>query len=146
MEGNPEESAYDRPPGRIDSDDDAGDVRRSRERDEGEPDQAGTPGEDLVNREAEAAAREAARIGGKPGQVLRDETGEPVTEEERAVIEGGGGVAEGFELADAELIDAAQTDTGRPADKDAFTPEANRSGAVYGDADHEGDNDEDTAA
>jgi hypothetical protein len=50
--------------------------------------------------QAEEAAEEAARIGGRAG----DEDLEPA---ERAVSEGGGGVSEGFELAEQELIEHA---------------------------------------
>ncbi|HEX5852758.1 MAG TPA: hypothetical protein VFY36_06680 [Solirubrobacteraceae bacterium] len=50
--------------------------------------------------EIDAAASEAARIGGIAG----DEDLDP---RERAVIEGGGGVAEGFEQSEALLIEHA---------------------------------------
>lgn len=50
--------------------------------------------------EADAAAAEAARIGGVAGD-------EDLAPAQRAVIEGGGGEAEGFELAEAALIEHA---------------------------------------
>jgi hypothetical protein len=55
---------------------------------------------DLVREEIDAAAREAAGIGGVAG----DEDLDPA---QRAVIEGGGGEAEGFEEAEAFLIEHA---------------------------------------
>lgn len=53
-------------------------------------------------READAAAGEAARIGGRAG----DEDLDPA---ERPLVEAGEGVAEGFELAEDDLIEAAET-------------------------------------
>src|ERR1700744_572700 len=55
---------------------------------------------DLVKEEIAAAAREAAGIGGVAG----DEDLDPA---QRPVIEGGGGEAEGFEEAEAFLIEHA---------------------------------------
>ena len=49
------------------------------------------------DREAEAAASEAAAIGGADPQPGTDP-------EDRAVLEGGGGEAEGFEQAEEDLI------------------------------------------
>lgn len=83
--------------------------------------------------EANAAAREAARIGGRAG----DEHLDPA---QRPLVEAGEGVAEGFELAEADLIAAAQhTDAECDPLADAFTPEVNGGTArgVYGEADHE---------
>jgi len=81
--------------------------------------------------EEEAAAAEAAHIGG-PGPEYEGD------EEERAVDEGGGGVAEGFEESEQELIEAAGHGEHRhnPAE-DAFPEEAasDESTAVYGEAD-----------
>lgn len=87
--------------------------------------------EDYVRREERLAAAEASEIGGEGS----DEEYPP---EERAVREGGGGEAEGFEDAEAELIDNAGNAEGNPA-SDAFTPEAESdlSGAEYGEADEE---------
>lgn len=57
--------------------------------------------DDLARAEAEEAASEAAQIGGR----LPEEEG--VDPAQRAVLEGGGGVAEGFELAEEDLIEHA---------------------------------------
>ena len=93
-----------------------------------------TPDDDLI-REEEAAARSAAgRIGGVAGD---EKDFEP---EMRAVYEGGGGEAEGFELAEKDLIDNAQHGDGHGDPlSDAFRPEAesDRGTAEYGEADEE---------
>ena len=57
-------------------------------------------GDPLADEEAQAAAAEAAEIGGTAG----DEDLDPA---ERPVAEGGGGESEGGELAEEDLIDAA---------------------------------------
>jgi hypothetical protein len=54
----------------------------------------------------------------------------------RPVDEAGGGEAEGFELAEQELIKRAENWEGPSPERDAFPPEE-QSGAVYGEADHE---------
>ena len=81
----------------------------------------------------EAAAREAAAIGGRAG----DEDLDPA---QRPLVEGGEGVTEGFELAEADLIEAAEH-RGGSADPElhAFTAEreADRTTVAYGEADHE---------
>jgi hypothetical protein len=59
-----------------------------------------TPDPPYEQEETDLAAQEAAHIGGRAG----DETLDPA---ERAVREGGGGEAEGFEEAEAALIDHA---------------------------------------
>ena len=61
---------------------------------------------DPEQREAEAAAAEAAAIGGDPGPQT-DLDGEPVDEARRAVVEAGEGEAEGFEQAEQELVEHA---------------------------------------
>lgn len=83
-------------------------------------------------REAQAAAREAARIGGRAG----DEHLDPA---QRPLIEAGEGVAEGFELAEAELVAAAEHgDGGLDPLADRFTPEvSDEQRGEYGEADHE---------
>ena len=84
-------------------------------------------------RQAEAAAREAARIGGLTG----DEGLDPA---QRPPIEAGEGVAEGFELAEEELIAAAEhTDGAFDPLADAFAPEVDgrRQVGEYGEANHE---------
>jgi hypothetical protein len=87
--------------------------------------------EDYVRLEERLAAREAGSIGGQGS----DEDYPP---EERAVREAGGGEAEGFEDAEAQLIENAGNAMGDP-EADAFTPEAESdlSGAEYGEADEE---------
>ncbi len=85
----------------------------------------------LVEEEAEAAAEEAARIGGpdpEPG----------IDPAQRAVVEGGEGYAEGFEQAEAELERfASHADPGGDPLRDEGEPEED-AGSVYGEADHEG--------
>jgi hypothetical protein len=92
------------------------------------------PDDERIREEEAAAAREAAGIGGVAGD---EDEFEP---EMRAVYEGGGGEAEGFELAEADLIENAQHGDGRGDPlSDAFTPEveSDRSTAEYGEADEE---------
>lgn len=83
--------------------------------------------------EIRAAAREAAAIGGVAG----DEHLDPAR---RPLIEAGEGEAEGFELAEQELIEAAEYGDSRmnPMSR-AFTPEAGPppQRGTYGEADHE---------
>ena len=89
------------------------------------------PDEKFVEHEEELAAEEAASIGGAPADYDTDEA-------HRALEESGEGEAEGFELAEQELIDAASHGENRhnPAE-DAFTPEveSDESGAAYGEPD-----------
>ena len=90
--------------------------------------------DDRVAEEEAAAAREAARIGGTAGD---ENDFDPAM---RPVYEAGGGEAEGFEQAEADLIDNAQHGDGRGDPlSDAFSPEAesDRASVEYGDADHE---------
>ena len=80
-----------------------------------------------VERETDAAADEAGRIGGRA----------PANEDpaRRPVDEAGGGEAEGFELAEEELIDnASHGDQRNFPDRDALPPEE-PSEAAYGEAD-----------
>jgi len=93
------------------------------------------PLEDRIREEEKAAAAEAAGIGGRGS-----DPDEEVDPEMRAVYEGGGGEAEGFELAEADLIEnASHGDGGGDPLLDAFTPEgeSDLSGAEYGEADEE---------
>lgn len=86
----------------------------------------------LATEEAAAAAAEAGAIGGDPG------AGEDSDPADRAVLEGGGGYAEGFEASEDELIRNASHDDGRGDPLgDAFTGEAesDESGAEYSEAD-----------
>ncbi len=83
----------------------------------------------IADEEAEAAAAEAAEIGGPaPDDPVEDPA-------ERPLIEGGEGEAEGFELAEAELVDNAEHgDEKRFPDRDAG-PAEERSDAEYGEPD-----------
>lgn len=93
----------------------------------------------IAEEEAEAAAAEAARIGGPPPD---DPVDDPA---QRPVIEGGEGEAEGFELAEEELIDNAEHgDQKRFPNRDAGAPEEPTE-AVYGEADEEIPQDADEA-
>jgi hypothetical protein len=65
-----------------------------------------TPEDPLVRQEEDAAAAEAASIGGRAPE-YDDEEGDAASEAERAVIEGGEGVEEGFETAESDLREAA---------------------------------------
>ena len=86
----------------------------------------------LVDDEAEAAAAEAGAIGGDPGT----EASDPAMQ---AVEEGGGGVAEGFEHAEADLIEnASHGDGAGNPQADAIDNEhveVERSTAEYGEPD-----------
>jgi hypothetical protein len=96
----------------------------------GDTDRSSSPRE---AQQAEAAAREAAAIGGRAG----DEELDPA---QRPLVEGGEGVAEGFELAEEELIEAAEHgDSVANPLADEFTPEVDGGQPVgdYGEADHE---------
>ncbi len=84
-------------------------------------------------REAAAAGRDAAAIGGWAG----DETLDPA---QRPLVEAGEGVAEGFEVAEEDLIEAAENRESRANPRlNAFTPEAESDQALaeFGEADHE---------
>lgn len=72
----------------------------------------------IAEEEAEAAAAEAAEIGGPaPDDPIDDPA-------ERPVIEGGEGQAEGFELAEQELVDnASHGNRKRFPNRDASPPE-----------------------
>ena len=91
-------------------------------------------GDDPVARdEAEAAASEAAHIGGD----VPPQSDDPAFE---AVAEGGGGESEGFEQAEEELIEGASHGDPQPDPiQAAFTPEAesDESTFVPGEADEE---------
>lgn len=93
---------------------------------------SGAHADETVEREARAAAAEAGAIGGDPGGDYE------VSEEERPVVEGGGGVAEGFEEAEHELIENASHEAVAPDPTElAGEPEEERPRADYGEADHE---------
>jgi hypothetical protein len=86
--------------------------------------------EEVVDEEEEAAGSEAGRIGGAGG------ADEVTDEAERPLAEAGEGEAEGFELAEHDLIENAG-DMGGPDPSDqAYPTEEERSGAEYGESDH----------
>jgi hypothetical protein len=89
------------------------------------------PQDAQVQREADAAAHEAARVGGRAPD---DE--DPAR---RPVDEAGGGQAEGFEQAEEDLRENAEHGQLRPRDpgRDAFTPEeeSDLAGGEYAEAD-----------
>jgi hypothetical protein len=79
--------------------------------------------------EADAAAREAARIGGPAPD-------EDVPDEQRPVVEGGGGEAEGFEQAEDALVEGATHGDPAPDPTElAGEPEQESSEAEYGEPD-----------
>lgn len=82
--------------------------------------------------EVDAAAYAASAIGGLAG----DEDVDPA---ERPLQEGGEGEADGFERAEEDLIEAAETGvTWVEPVRAAFLPESeDGSGSTYGEADHE---------
>src|SRR5919199_2671371 len=90
--------------------------------------------------EAEAAA-EARRIGGDPGIVpgYDDDPTTPGISEDparRPVDEAGGGEAEGFEIAEAELVDRAENPRGpSPMADQERVSEDERAESVYGEGD-----------
>lgn len=93
---------------------------------------AAASGDALVAQEASAAAAEAARIGGAVPPDADDPAMDPV-------YQAGGGEQEGWEEAETELIEnATHGEGGGQPERDAFAPEleSDRSGAVYGEADH----------
>lgn len=91
----------------------------------------------LVDEEEEAAAAEAAEIGGpdpEPG----------VDPAQRPLVEGGEGWAEGFEEAEAELErNASHADRGANPMRDAGENEED-AGSTYGEADHLGEQGDDS--
>jgi hypothetical protein len=92
----------------------------------------------IAEEEADAAAAEAAHIGGDVPPDTEDPAQQPL-------IEGGEGVAEGFELAEEDLEDiASHGDQHRFPDRLAGRPEEPTE-AVYGEADQEIGEDADEA-
>jgi len=96
-----------------------------------------TPGdESFVSEEEEAAAAEAARIGGRRPDYDVDDEGDD--ESRRPMEEAGQGEAEGFELAEHDLIEeASHGEERRSPELDAFAGEveSDEAGAVYGEPD-----------
>jgi hypothetical protein len=96
-----------------------------------------TPQDPLLRREEAAAAREAAGIGGGRPE-YEDEEGREVSESDRALIEGGEGVEEGFEVAEEDLVEAASHGENRydPSEADFGDDEsAGDADVVSGEAD-----------
>lgn len=89
--------------------------------------------ENYVAEQERVAAEDAASIGGDPGG---DYEGD---ESERALAEAGGGQAEGFELAEQELIENASHEADAAPDPThlASEPEDDRTGAEYSESDTE---------
>src|SRR4051812_21410177 len=97
-------------------------------------DRAGGPVDALVEQETNAAAAEAAGIGGR---VDPEGPGDPALD---PVYQAGGGEQEGFELAEEELVEHASHGDPAPDPTDAaFTPEreSDLSTARYGEPDEE---------
>jgi hypothetical protein len=97
--------------------------------DEQIPDGTNNPDDKLIQEEEDAAAAEAARIGGRSGM-------EGMGEAERASAEHGGGESEGFE--EAEELLKEQASHGDPAVDPldaAFEVEREKASAVSGEAD-----------
>jgi len=94
---------------------------------------------DFATREEWEAAAEARAIGGT-GPAIAGADPDEVDEALLPVYEAGGGEAEGFELAEVDLIRNASHDDGAAfPELDGFTPEieSDRSTAEYGEADEE---------
>jgi hypothetical protein len=111
------------------------DVERAEWADSRVPDaeQLGTddPLDTLVAQEESAAAAEAAAIGG----VVPSDAGDPAMD---PVYQAGGGPQDGWEAAEADLVENATHAEGRGDPlRDALTPEleADQSSAVYGEGD-----------
>lgn len=85
-------------------------------------------GEALAKEEAEAAAAEAASIGGEAAKDSEDPAEQPL-------IEAGEGEAEGFELAERDLEDIASHGDQHRFPDNVPPPAEEQSGAVYGEAD-----------
>jgi hypothetical protein len=98
---------------------------------EREPRDREAPEDPEVLREEQAAAAEAASIGGPSPSYGTDEAHRPLAE-------AGEGEAEGFEEAEAELIEAAQHGENRlspEVDEYSVEEEAERATAAYGEPD-----------
>src|SRR3954447_15439618 len=96
---------------------------------------------EFERRQEGEAAREAAHIGGEPGRVPgydEDADGPGVSSDpaRAPVEEAGGGEAEGFEQAEAQLRDRAENPRGPSPQADASPVDEEDPGAAYGEADH----------
>src|SRR3954470_18336574 len=94
----------------------------------------------LADEEAQAAGAEARQIGGRPTRDLEEDL--PHNPAMDPVYEAGGGDAEGWEMAEEELIEHAEHGPAKPEvqihvreEMDRLTEEPDR--AVYGEADEE---------
>src|SRR5215211_6072271 len=90
-----------------------------------------TPEDPLLRREERAAERDAGSIGGRRPDYETDEAHRPLEES-------GEGEAEGFELAEQDLEEAASHGEGRRSPEDdeyEVEEESGRSDAVYGEPD-----------
>ncbi len=86
--------------------------------------------EELIAEQEAAAAQEAGDLGGRAP--------DDVDPADVAPRESGGGVAEGFELAEEALVDHAEHTTGEGTPRfDQMGEEAEPEVASYGEADHE---------
>ena len=95
---------------------------------------------DFVTREEREAAAEARAIGGTGPDVGGIDPDDPIDEALRPVYEAGGGEAEGFELAERDLVRNASHDDGEAfPELDAFSPEreSDLAPAEYAEADEE---------
>lgn len=95
---------------------------------------------DFATRQEWEAAEEARAIGGSGPDVGGVDPEEKVDEAMRPVYEAGGGEAEGFELAERDLVRNASHDDGEAfPELDGFTPEieSDLSPVEYGEADAE---------
>lgn len=95
---------------------------------QGERDAEAFGDEDEIAEEEAAAAEEAGSIGGR-----RDEEAD---EAERPVAEGGGGEAEGFEVAEEDLVDAVEQGHRHNPMTQPGEPEPEDPDAAYGEPDH----------
>jgi hypothetical protein len=97
-------------------------------------------GPDFATRQEWEAAAEARAIGGTGPAVGGPDPDEPIDEALWPVYEAGGGEAEGFELAERDLVRNATHDDGEAfPEHDGFTPEreSDLSSVEYGEADEE---------
>jgi hypothetical protein len=97
--------------------------------------------DDLVAEETDAAASEAGRIGGRVPRDSDDPAMDPV-------YQAGGGEQEGFEAAEADLVEnATHGEGGGHPERDRISPEveADLSGAAYGEPDEPRPNDGENA-
>ncbi len=96
------------------------------------------PQPDPASQQADLAAAEAARIGGKPSS--EDARADQAEEAQRPLAEAGQGQAEGFEQAEEALIEHAShgdQHASREAIEDATTERDDARAAQQGDPDYE---------